>query len=250
MEACCDILELSGWITAFCVWNKDGTWVGPKLDELLKGGIDEPLRPPPKNSWEHPPRLVLDGRPFSFTNFDAIPPGYASVDVEVDDHGEISKCEMVAGHIGWHILAQDEVAWYSTLKEQPPSQMGLGEKKKEQPPYQVGLEEKKKKRGSKILSAGAKLIRSMSRADKTPVRTPDSMAYHIPATIDDTPFRISDFGISDMTADHIPRIDNTLVRTPDTTADHIPARINQASDELGFGDTIRPASAWFIYVKS
>jgi hypothetical protein len=27
---------LGGWVSAFCVWDKDGKWQGPKLDKILE----------------------------------------------------------------------------------------------------------------------------------------------------------------------------------------------------------------------
>jgi hypothetical protein len=32
----CGTDYLAGWLTAFCVWDKDGKWQGPKLDKMLE----------------------------------------------------------------------------------------------------------------------------------------------------------------------------------------------------------------------
>ena len=73
--------------------------MGPKVTDLLDGRlVDYP------SYGEVPRQIILDERPFARVDLGAIPRGYASVAVKVDDCGDISNCEMIAGHIGWHIL--------------------------------------------------------------------------------------------------------------------------------------------------
>jgi hypothetical protein len=51
------------------------------------------------------PVLVLDGARYHRIETGDVPPGYASVPVELDDHGVIYKAEMVAGSVGMMISA-------------------------------------------------------------------------------------------------------------------------------------------------
>lgn len=59
---------MSGWLTAFCVWNKDGKWRGRD-----------------------------DGR-FPCVDIENIPPGYLTVPLLIDDNGNEFKTMLFAGH--------------------------------------------------------------------------------------------------------------------------------------------------------
>ncbi|KAF2166254.1 hypothetical protein M409DRAFT_66756 [Zasmidium cellare ATCC 36951] len=80
---------LSGWITAFCFWNEDGGCM-----------YDRPMS-------EYNLRRVegtrhgceLGGVRYHRVDTADIPPGWASVPVELDDHGEITHTRMVAGSV-------------------------------------------------------------------------------------------------------------------------------------------------------
>lgn len=51
------------------------------------------------------PMLVLDGARYHRIETGQVPPGYASVPVELDDNGTIYNAEMVAGSVGMMISA-------------------------------------------------------------------------------------------------------------------------------------------------
>ncbi|KAJ7035401.1 hypothetical protein C8F04DRAFT_1233656 [Mycena alexandri] len=106
----------TGWLTAFTVFNKEGRWMGPRLNltvgletaaEMLTAaqfwatyGIPNK---PVTWDWEDPRDLVLDDTPYHRLHRGAIPPGYAEVDILVDDNGERFDCAMVAGSIGTRV---------------------------------------------------------------------------------------------------------------------------------------------------
>ncbi|PPQ64195.1 hypothetical protein CVT24_008613 [Panaeolus cyanescens] len=86
---------MSGWLTAFCVWNKDGVWIGPNYKPLsarqLTGGWSGLIT-------EGVP-LRLDGVSYHRLDTKKIPPAICEVEVSLDDNGEKFECMMVAGHI-------------------------------------------------------------------------------------------------------------------------------------------------------
>ncbi|KAJ7817928.1 hypothetical protein B0H14DRAFT_3089598 [Mycena olivaceomarginata] len=69
----------TGWITAFAVFDKEGRWMGPPLNTTA-----------------------------SILNREAIPPGYAEVDVLLDDNAEKFECAMVAGNIGMRVSSSGD----------------------------------------------------------------------------------------------------------------------------------------------
>lgn len=82
---------LSGWITAFCVWNNEGKWQGPPLSskdsahfEYLKSTLQT---------------LSLDGVDYPIIDSEDVPTGFCEVDVKVDDNGTELECMMVSGHL-------------------------------------------------------------------------------------------------------------------------------------------------------
>ncbi|KAF7368454.1 hypothetical protein MVEN_00168500 [Mycena venus] len=111
----------TGWITAFAVFNKEGGWIGPGLNTTAAPGTaPETLtaaqfwathgRPSMRRDWdwEDPRDLVLDETPYHRLRRGAIPPGYAEVDVLVNDNGERFDCAMVAGNIGTYVSSSDD----------------------------------------------------------------------------------------------------------------------------------------------
>lgn len=90
--------SLSGWITSFCVYDKDGQWIGsPSSDDQ-------------SNLWP-----VID------TDF--IARGWTSVDIQVDVLGDRTyQCEMFAGHMSYVIPTDNNttikpfVEWIVKLK--------------------------------------------------------------------------------------------------------------------------------------
>ncbi|KAI4252081.1 MAG: hypothetical protein L6R42_008116 [Xanthoria sp. 1 TBL-2021] len=67
----------SGWITAFCFWDKDGRSMYRPVSGALK----------------------LDGMVYHSIESDAVPPGYTSVPVKVDDNGFEFPATMIAGSV-------------------------------------------------------------------------------------------------------------------------------------------------------
>lgn len=72
---------LSGWVTAFCFWDEEGTC------------LDNP---------ERDGNAVLDGVEFHIVDTDKIPAGYSSVPVKLDDNGREYDTNMLAGMVGIH----------------------------------------------------------------------------------------------------------------------------------------------------
>ena len=114
---------LSGWITAFCFWTADGRLLyrhpGPKTHRHET--LDTPVRPSHRNPTEEQkskaaekdeeetyhatwsrlrhPYLEFDGVVYHTIDISSIPPGYGSVPVKVDDHGDVFETTMVAGSV-------------------------------------------------------------------------------------------------------------------------------------------------------
>ncbi|THU79766.1 hypothetical protein K435DRAFT_875095 [Dendrothele bispora CBS 962.96] len=86
---------LSGWITAFCAWNEDGQWIGNKPGKELSEN-------------EYAMELSLDGTRYHWLDSSKIPAGYASVDVKLDDNGEIFNTIMVSGLVGMRVFSSND----------------------------------------------------------------------------------------------------------------------------------------------
>lgn len=67
--------HLSGWLTAFCFWDEEGTAKGTH-------------------------NRVLEGVTYPTVEVDKVPAGFASVPVSVDDRGHKYEATMVAGSVG------------------------------------------------------------------------------------------------------------------------------------------------------
>ncbi|KAF8135764.1 hypothetical protein EV363DRAFT_1551847 [Boletus edulis] len=111
---------LSGWITAFMMFDEKGKWMGDANKEEEK-------------------ELVLDGVAYPLLDSEAVPAGYAQVDVElqVGEDGDVNPTILVAGFIGTRIqssgdetlsetgkrdTACPEIAWWWVLKAEPSEQ--------------------------------------------------------------------------------------------------------------------------------
>lgn len=107
--------SISGWITAFCVWNSEGKWRGPDLSGAFATSNDRSYRAGPY-------RLILDEVQYAIMSDNAIPVGFCEVDVELDDNGEKSDCMMVSGHMGARIQREERdtisplPAWFIFIK--------------------------------------------------------------------------------------------------------------------------------------
>ncbi|KAJ6603218.1 hypothetical protein DFH09DRAFT_1458478 [Mycena vulgaris] len=97
----------SGWITAFCVFSTEGQWRGPKLHTDRTQSKAPELLP----SWrfwasyirplqELRPHLTLDGTEYPVVNTNAVPAGYAEVEIILDNNGATAPCVIVAGMVG------------------------------------------------------------------------------------------------------------------------------------------------------
>jgi hypothetical protein len=83
-----------GWITAFCFWGTDGAcFYDPKRNPGPNKEMD--------SMGEPTPVLQLDLARYHRIETDEVPPGWASVPVELKyDNGNIIPCTMVAGSVG------------------------------------------------------------------------------------------------------------------------------------------------------
>jgi hypothetical protein len=84
---------ISGWITAFCVFNEEGEWQG----------------------------YVLEDKTWPIIDTDDIPVGVVEVDILIDDNGTEYKSVMFAGHMGKAVLEdgctlQPKSGWVIALK--------------------------------------------------------------------------------------------------------------------------------------
>jgi hypothetical protein len=61
--------------------------------------------------------LVFDGTPYHRLDSDRVPPGYAEVDVKLDDNGEKFDCVMIAGTVGTHVTSSNDLALSPTGKD-------------------------------------------------------------------------------------------------------------------------------------
>jgi hypothetical protein len=88
-------MYVSGWITAFCYWGKDGK----SLYYRTAPTFDAKYEP---NTVDNicMAELELDGVKYQSVETDRIPTGFASVSVTVNDNGTIHNTKMVAGGVG------------------------------------------------------------------------------------------------------------------------------------------------------
>ncbi|KAH8795202.1 hypothetical protein DL96DRAFT_1648675 [Flagelloscypha sp. PMI_526] len=104
---------LSGWITAFCVFDEKGNWIGNPISTEEAGGkmkeILSHLNPTPTSQPKHyipswiKPVLTLDNVTYHILDTQKIPPGYSQVDVKYIDDGKTYDTIMVAGGIGCEV---------------------------------------------------------------------------------------------------------------------------------------------------
>ncbi|KAF9220133.1 hypothetical protein BS17DRAFT_787946 [Gyrodon lividus] len=113
---------LSGWITAFCVFNEHGQWQGNKLNEerIREHEPKKLLRPADPlhisasqfasvyTIRQRSPYLVLDGFPYPTIDSQDIPCGYAYLDVALDDNGEFFNTMLIGGSIGSQICSTEK----------------------------------------------------------------------------------------------------------------------------------------------
>ncbi|KAK7032431.1 hypothetical protein VNI00_013179 [Paramarasmius palmivorus] len=115
---------VSGWMTAFCVFDVDGQWIGNRPDTKIPapGTALEDSR---AFSFEvQQSNLVLDGAHYHVLDSKDIPVAYASVPVKLDDNGEILDTIMVAGMIGVRVGDSEDLSLggdgrYDTIQPVP-----------------------------------------------------------------------------------------------------------------------------------
>lgn len=95
---------LSGWITAFCFWDKMGTCMYKR--EEFTTGLDS-VSMFDINGRETP-RLFLSGVPYHRIDSSDIPPGYVSVPVTVQEGDNEYKATIIAGSVGMKITSSGD----------------------------------------------------------------------------------------------------------------------------------------------
>ncbi|KAF9477824.1 hypothetical protein BDN70DRAFT_880670 [Pholiota conissans] len=107
---------LSGWITAFCVWDSEGQWQGePRVEPVYRFG-----------QTHHHQLREVGGVMYPNISTHKIPMGFCQVDVKVvDDYGE-TDCIMMSGHMATQVEGRrrDTVrpmpSWFIYSSNEPP----------------------------------------------------------------------------------------------------------------------------------
>ena len=105
---------LSGWITAFCVRDDKGKWVGPTAGTERSES----------RSTEISASLQLDGILYSIIDLSDIPVAFCEVDVKLVYNGDEFECMMVSGHVGSSVegerrdMVRPLPAWFMFVKEE------------------------------------------------------------------------------------------------------------------------------------
>ncbi|KJA17704.1 hypothetical protein HYPSUDRAFT_46029 [Hypholoma sublateritium FD-334 SS-4] len=87
---------LSGWITAFCVWDSEGQWQGePSTEPIVRFG-----------STHFHPRREIDNVLYPSIDTQNIPMGFCQVDVKVNDDYGSTECVMMSGHMATLVEGQ------------------------------------------------------------------------------------------------------------------------------------------------
>ncbi|RGP62936.1 putative duf4419 domain-containing protein [Fusarium sporotrichioides] len=89
---------ISGWLTAFCFWSSEGQ----ALYYEPQGVVD--ISSPDKTR----PGCALDGIRYHRIDTNAVPLGWASAPIDVDDNGFVYKATIVAGSMGMKVSSSGE----------------------------------------------------------------------------------------------------------------------------------------------
>ncbi|KZW02463.1 hypothetical protein EXIGLDRAFT_734586 [Exidia glandulosa HHB12029] len=84
---------LSGWLTAFCVFDAKGKWIPDQREDMEN---------------ERDIHLLLDGAAYPIVQSGDIPAGCAGVPVKLDDNGVMFDTLMVAGLAGSRVLSTSD----------------------------------------------------------------------------------------------------------------------------------------------
>ncbi|CDO71951.1 hypothetical protein BN946_scf184940.g98, partial [Trametes cinnabarina] len=119
--------DLSGWLTAFCVWNHNGVWKAGRLPDLPAMQDNEPAAGNHEKSLEKmdeksrssfilptSPQAAESRKINQFDESDARE-SYCEVDVIVDDNGVRLNCNMIAGHVAGKVLKSEPDGKMDTL---------------------------------------------------------------------------------------------------------------------------------------
>lgn len=91
---------ISGWLTYFCAFNRDGEWQLPKLEsirfEWCVAGSDLSVSESETPGEKWAPRIDQAD----------IPPGYGEVEVKLDDNGVEFDCVMVSGSVAFEVSGE------------------------------------------------------------------------------------------------------------------------------------------------
>ncbi|KAJ6575578.1 hypothetical protein DFH09DRAFT_1311646 [Mycena vulgaris] len=106
----------SGWISAFCVFNEEGSWIGQRLHPADTSMDPESMTA--KDFWSNylkpsyidPPKFVLDETPFHMVECRNIPASYVEVPVTLasQDGSQPEPCTMIAGVIGTLVTSSED----------------------------------------------------------------------------------------------------------------------------------------------
>jgi hypothetical protein len=93
---------LSGWITAFCVFEDEGKWNGDDLGSYDAEPAEAPIEyNEPEGDFQKPKNvLVLDGVSYPSIDSNDIPMAVSEVPVKLNDNGEELETTMLAGLVG------------------------------------------------------------------------------------------------------------------------------------------------------
>ncbi|KAJ7224975.1 hypothetical protein B0H12DRAFT_1240757 [Mycena haematopus] len=111
----------TGWINAFTVFTPKGKWQGHTLTtDIVSAEAPESLSA--ENFWAMYAKktstdLVYDGTPYHRLDTHKITPGYATVDVTLDDNNKIFSCAMVAGMVGTQVSSSGDTTLSANGKD-------------------------------------------------------------------------------------------------------------------------------------
>ncbi|KZW01200.1 hypothetical protein EXIGLDRAFT_760960 [Exidia glandulosa HHB12029] len=98
---------LSGWLTAFCVFDAKGKWLPDQVGSLVVGLSHDSNIAVQREYKKHERdiQLLLDGAAYPIVQSYDIPAGCAGVPVKLDDNGVMFDTLMVAGLAGSRVLS-------------------------------------------------------------------------------------------------------------------------------------------------
>ncbi|RDX44374.1 hypothetical protein OH76DRAFT_1096705 [Lentinus brumalis] len=133
--------DLSGWITAFCVWSSTGTWQAGALSDITSPRSPRPVTDEmdwraKEESFQLGRRYLLDGVSYPPLSVSQIAEGFCEVDVLLDDNGVEYECMMVAGHVAMSMSSSGKGQQNDTLSPASHWFMFVKGKREVEDPYQ------------------------------------------------------------------------------------------------------------------